>query len=112
MFNSGVIDGAFELDDTSISGSRVGSRDATNIRAYNARFDSSQVCENLELLALGTASYLRCSDCYEGVTADEPLCTLGTLNDPLSGNYCRAWLALAEPPACGGDLPTRPNRLR
>lgn len=111
-FNSGVMDGAYELDDVNINGSRVGSRDTTRIVGYNTHLSTAQLCENLEQLALGGGSYARCSNCYDGIAEDAAVCAIEPLKDALSGNYCKAWQDLDQPPTCGGDLPTEPDRVR
>jgi hypothetical protein len=107
------VDGSYELDDTSVENVALGVNDATRVVAYDSSVSSTATCSNVGLLALGSGSTLKCSDCSKQFSDDtQPACVIGEIEGALLKNYCKLWAQLEELPACQEELPTDPDRIR
>lgn len=111
---SASLDGAFELDDTTLEYVAVGVNESTRVLAYDSRVSSTAVCEKTELLAMGGGSTLKCSGCTEVLNSPEaqPACTLNDPPEKLLKNFCKTWTELGVLPLCEGELPASPDRIR
>lgn len=108
------VDGSFELDDSSLDYAALGVNDATRVVAFNSRVNSAQICENLQLLGLGSSSSIKCSGCSRELDSEtEPACALDESLDKLLANFCPRWTELEMLPLCEQDgLPAGPDRIR
>jgi hypothetical protein len=117
VYNSTIgscsVDGSYEFDDTSLEYVALAVNDATHVVAYDSRFSSAAACPNLERLALGTGSTLKCSGCSEDLSEDtQPACVIGEIEGALLKNFCKVWSQLEELPMCEEELPVNPDRIR
>lgn len=107
FFTSGQLEGAFELDASSVTGARVGLHSATDLLSYQTSFGSVVFCDQLAQLALGHFSTVRCSGCDETFNAGEHVCSLPVGEEPYRENFCESFTTDTVPPACPPGLPGR-----
>jgi hypothetical protein len=111
-FNSGSLDGRFELAETNMTNVALAPNTPTRVLAYGSHLTANQLCSNLELLALSADSDIKCSGCVDRPEDEMPACMLAVTEDMLLDNYCPAWKELDQLPQCAEDLPANPHRVR
>ena len=90
-----TLDGALELDDTDVAGSRLGATQPTTFVSYNSRLVTVSLCEGVQSASLAGGA-IECTACQGPFSEGEAdVCSIGlNFASPLEANPCPAFASV------------------
>lgn len=120
LYSSSVVgsslDGSYELDTTTVLGTRYGVSTPTKIRAYAAEMTAVRLCDFMEEFAIVSNTSLICSECDMPESVPEFTCLQPDADRRLQtdSNFCPALLSESGPalPTCSDEVLQRRRALK
>jgi hypothetical protein len=105
---SSAVDGIVESDGSTWEYVRLGAIAPSDVVLFQSSWSAVAICEGVSRIAIGTASFVKCSGCED--LLDEPdVCIIpGSGRAPsIAANFCHLLTADPKPAECVDPIPER-----